>query len=169
MSFALLRIAAYALLVCSVVFAIAGTGWKLADTRWQSKWDSHLLADTEATAQADAYQRQIEQAHQKAMDLVTTDAQQQINHANADAADAAAAAVSLRDTIDQTVSRLADSQARISACTTASSQAAARAARVLADVLKRADQRAGVLATTADQARARGLACEAAYDAVDSK
>jgi hypothetical protein len=34
---------------------------------------------------------------------------------------------------------------------------------VLADVFKRADQRAGDLAAIADQARARGLTCEQAY------
>jgi len=44
--------------------------------------------------------------------------------------------------------------------------AAARAAAVLADVLKRADQRAGDLAEVADQARARGVTCEAAYGAI---
>ncbi|WP_442966277.1 DUF2514 family protein [Pseudomonas sp. URMO17WK12:I11] len=35
---------------------------------------------------------------------------------------------------------------------------------MLADVLKRADQRAGDLAEVADQARARGVTCEQAYD-----
>jgi hypothetical protein len=37
---------------------------------------------------------------------------------------------------------------------------------VLADVFKRADQRAGDLAEVADQARARGVTCEQAYDGV---
>jgi hypothetical protein len=36
---------------------------------------------------------------------------------------------------------------------------------VLADVLGRADQRAGELAAIADRSRVRGLSCEAAYDA----
>ncbi|WP_346348924.1 DUF2514 family protein [Pseudomonas moorei] len=39
----------------------------------------------------------------------------------------------------------------------------ARAAAVLADVFKRANQRAGDLAEVADQARARGQTCEQAY------
>jgi hypothetical protein len=37
---------------------------------------------------------------------------------------------------------------------------------VLADVLGRADERAGILAVHADAARAAGLACERAYDAL---
>ncbi|PAM81011.1 hypothetical protein CES87_28095 [Pseudomonas sp. ERMR1:02] len=45
-------------------------------------------------------------------------------------------------------------------------KAAARAAMVLADVLKRADQRAGDLAEVADQARGRGMTCEQAYDGI---
>ncbi|WP_406822903.1 DUF2514 family protein [Pseudomonas asplenii] len=49
-------------------------------------------------------------------------------------------------------------------CTAGAGEAVARYARVLADVLERADKRAGVLAAAADQSRARGVACEAAYD-----
>lgn len=169
MSLALLRIAAYALLVCAVVFAIAGMGWKVADDQWQAKWDSHLADDAKATAHAQAEQRAIEAMRQQSINKVTTDAQTAIDQARADAAAADAATHSLRDSIDQTVSRLADSQASLSACATDASKAAARAARVLADLLKRADQRAGILAGAADQARARGLACERAYDALDSK
>ena len=59
---------------------------------------------------------------------------------------------------------VAASEASGSSCTAAASKAAARAAAVLADVFTRADQRAGDLAAFADQARARGLTCEQAYD-----
>jgi hypothetical protein len=37
---------------------------------------------------------------------------------------------------------------------------------VLADLLSRADERAGELAAAYDRARAAGLACEQAYDAL---
>ncbi|WP_412139149.1 DUF2514 family protein [Erwinia tracheiphila] len=37
---------------------------------------------------------------------------------------------------------------------------------MLADLFRRADKRAGELAGEADEARARGLACEAAYDSI---
>ncbi|MGH8384914.1 MAG: DUF2514 family protein [Pseudomonas sp.] len=37
---------------------------------------------------------------------------------------------------------------------------------MLADVFKRADQRAGELAAVADQARARGVTCELIYNAL---
>lgn len=139
-----------------------------ANATWQAKWSDHLADDAQATAKAQAEQRAIEAMRQQSINKVTQDAQQAIDRAQADAADAAATAVSLRDAIDQTVSRLADSQARISACTTDASKAAATHARVLADVLKRADQAAGHMAGVADQAIERGLSCERAYDEVSA-
>ncbi len=53
-----------------------------------------------------------------------------------------------------------------SAATAAEREATADAIGVLANVLGRADERAGILASTADQARARGAACERAFDTV---
>lgn len=160
---------AYGVLFVVVVFAIGAVGYRISDNQWQSKWDSHLLADTAATAQAQTEQRAIEAMRQQSINKVTQDAQHAIYQARTDAAAADAATHSLRDAIDQTVSRLADSQASLSACTTDAGQAATKAARVLADVLKLADHRAGILAGTADQAIARGLACEAAYDGLEKR
>ncbi|MNC60099.1 hypothetical protein D3C75_1099550 [compost metagenome] len=70
----------------------------------------------------------------------------------------------MRGAADDLTRRLAASETSGNSCTAAASKAAARAAVVLADVLKRADQRAGDLAAIADQARVRGLTCEQAYD-----
>lgn len=52
--------------------------------------------------------------------------------------------------------------------TVAEREAAADAIGVLADVLGRADRRAGILASYADAARAAGLKCERDYDALKS-
>lgn len=56
--------------------------------------------------------------------------------------------------------------ARGRATTPANSAAAGDPLGVLADVLDRADQRAGVLADYADRSRIAGLACEASYQAL---
>ncbi|WP_256584920.1 DUF2514 family protein [Pseudomonas sp. Irchel s3a18] len=72
----------------------------------------------------------------------------------------------LRDHHAQGSRRLSASQSSGHSCTAAASQAATRAVLVLADVLKRADQRAGDLAATADQASSRGVICEHSYDVV---
>lgn len=161
---------AYCVLAVSVLAAIAGTGWRIGvnqtEATWQAKWDHHLAEDATKTAQAQAEQRAIEAMRQQSINKVTTDAQTAIDKANADAADAAALAGSVQQAADRLAARLADSQARVSACTTDASKAAAENARVLADVLKRADTRAGHLAGVADQAIERGLSCERAYDAI---
>lgn len=145
-------------------------GRDMANAAWQVKWDAHALADSEATRIADAAERTKEQARQAAMNKVIQDGQQQIDAANADAAAHADAARGLYNTVDQLTGALSDSEASSSACATSASKAATKAARVLADVFKLADQAAGTMAATADQAMTRGLLCERAYDAVsDSK
>lgn len=157
---------AYAILAVVVIVAIASVGWRngaqQANAAWQSKWDQHLASDATGTAEAQAEQRAIEAMRQQSINKVTQDAQQAIDRANADAADANSAADGLRDAAD----RYVDSQGRLASCTTAASQAATAHARLLADVLKRADERAGRLAAVADQAYLRGLSCEQAYDAL---
>jgi len=75
---------------------------------------------------------------------------------------AVAAADSLRVESNKLASRLASCNAG----TAVERKARERAAMVFADLLRRADQRAGELAAAYDDARARGLTCELAYDAV---
>lgn len=159
----------HALAVIGLAYALTtayGAGHRRADEAWQAKWSQHLADDAKATARHEAQLRELEQARQTAINEVTADAQAKIDQAAADAAVAAATAHSLRDEADRISAELADSEAGRSACATAASKAAAHRARMLADVFKRADERAGELAAAADQARARGLACEAAYDAL---
>lgn len=50
--------------------------------------------------------------------------------------------------------------------TASGGQAGTTGSELLAELFRRADQRAGELAAIADQARIRGLTCEAAYDAL---
>lgn len=66
---------------------------------------------------------------------------------------------SSRDAADATAGRVAASQAGSHSCITAASQAATRAVKVLANVFKRANQRAGDLATGAGQHPSMGVTC----------
>lgn len=107
-----------------------------------------------------------EQALQATIDKQDQDARHaQAQHA-ADRAAATAAADRLREQL-ATIARASSAGARVAAVDAASiarERAAADAtARVLADVLQRADDRAGALAGFADAAHAAGLACERAY------
>ena len=139
-------------------------GVSVTTTEWQGKWDKQALELAEAKAKAIELVREEEQRRQAAIDGVRQHAEQQIARAEADAAAADAAADSLREQ----AKRLA---ARASQCTshptaTQSGKATAQPSVVLADVLGRADERAGQLAAAYDRARAAGLTCEAAYDAL---
>ena len=139
-------------------------GVNVTYTAWQSKWDKQALKLAEAKAKAIELVREEEQRRQAAIDGVRQHAEQQIARAEADAAAADAAADSLREQ----AKRLA---ARASQCTshptaTQSGKATTEPGVVLADVLGRADARAGELAAAYDRSRAAGLACERAYDAL---
>ena len=150
------RILPYIAAVLQVAGALFGAyhhGLSVKDAEWQSAWSDRDTRDVQAKAENEASARVREQAYQ-----------QSINKAVADAATDRASSAGMRGAVDDLTRRLAASEASGHSCTAAASKAAARAATMLSDVLKRADQRAGELAEVADQARARGMTCEKAYD-----
>lgn len=152
------------LLVAAVLFGAYHHGVTVTDEKWQSEWNNRDARDAETRAFNEAAECTKEQAYQQSINKAVQDGQRIIDQATADAAAAPASADGLRGAADNLANRLAASEASGNSCTTAAGKAAARAAMVLADVLKRADQRAGDLAAVADQARARGVTCEQAYD-----
>lgn len=142
-------------------------GYERADRKWAVEWQKRDAADAALQLLAEQDARAEEQRRVNAAQQVQAHAAQEIEKARTDADTAAAASGQLRD-------QLAKLQARLRSAGGAASTLAAcapvtRAAGVLSDLLKRADQRAGVLASLADQARIRGLTCEAAYDSLEAK
>lgn len=102
---------------------------------------------------------------QRAAEEVNRVASNKLAAARRDAAAADAARAGVLD-------RVAELQARATAADSGSAatrQAAAAAARMLADLQRRADERAGILAAYADEARIAGQACERAYDSLTEK
>ncbi len=169
MNAAMLKVGGAAL-ACLLLVALAGwslmraydLGMSVKDTEWQARWNARDAGDKQAWALAEKAEREKEQARQNSINKAVQDGQRTIDEAVADAA-AARADLSMRDAADRAASRTA-SQVGGNSCTAAASAAASRAVLVLADVLKRADQRAEDLAATADQRGARGVTCEQAYD-----
>lgn len=155
--------------IAAVVVVLVGLfmayshGQSVKDYEWQAKWSARDTNDAAAKALNESKERTKEQARQQTINKVIQDGQKVIDQAYADAA-ASRDDRSLRDAADATAGRVAASQAGGHSCTAAASQAATRAVMVFADVLKRADQRAGDLAADADQSRGRGVTCERAYD-----
>jgi len=152
------------LLVSGALFGAYHHGVSVTDAKWLSAWHQRDADDKAAALENETRERAKEQARQLSINKAIQDGQRTIDQATADATAAHAAADSLRGAADAITARLSASQAGGNSCTAAASKAATRAAMVLADVLKRADQRAGDLAAAADQARARGVTCEQAYD-----
>lgn len=136
-------------------------GVSVTATEWQGQWDKQ--ATELATARADAViaAREADQRRQADIEKVRHDAEKEMARVESDAAAASAVAAGLHEQ----ARRLA---ARANQCTshsgvTQSGAAAGQPAVVLAELLGRADARAGELARAYDRARASGLACQRAY------
>ncbi|WP_321967671.1 DUF2514 family protein [Burkholderia cepacia] len=123
-----------------------------------------VRASTAATQKAQiaavAAARAEEQRRTAAQSEIANDANQQRTAALADAFAARAAAGSLQQRVDQLVAASRHPSAA------AGSPATGDALDLLADVLGRADQRAGELAEYADRAHIAGRQCERDYDAL---
>ncbi|ALD90783.1 hypothetical protein CR3_1554 [Cupriavidus gilardii CR3] len=106
--------------------------------------------------------RAEEQRRIAAQSEIANAAKQEADKARADARAADAVAGQLR----QRVAELVAASRAGNPAATSGSEAAGDPLGVLADVLSRADRRAGILAEYADAARIAGQACERAYDAL---
>lgn len=155
-----------ATVAAAALYGAYSHGVSTTDASWQSRWDRQLADQAEAKAKATEQARIEEQRRQAAIHEVTTNAQTQIDQAQADAAAARATADSLRDQ----AKRLAAAAGK--ACSNPGTATAGRPASttsmVLADLFGRADQAAGDLAAAYDRARIAGLACERAYNSLMS-
>jgi chromosome segregation ATPase len=153
---------AVVLLIALLAGAVVYQTLALASARTEHA-DYVARADKAAKDATDAA-RAEEQRRQREINQVRDDAQHQIKAAADDAAVAAATADSLQQQIDKLLagrsacdSRVAQGSATIRDLTT-----------VLADLRRRADERAGELARIADASRIAGQACERAYDSLSS-
>lgn len=155
-----------------VIAALAGGGVVLYRTghaageegerkTWQAKWNEEAARLATARTKAEQEARKEELRRQAEIDEVRDHAQEQIAQAQDDAAAADLESGRLREQARRLAARA--SQCASGSHATQGGPAAGQAAVVLADLLSRADERAGELAAAYDRARASGLACERAY------
>ena len=141
--------------VLALLVAVAGYGYHHGVQRERARTDARIQA---AEANARAITARRFQTLQEASDAEFTARQT----AQRDAAAARAAVVGLRQrAADFAASSLPDSPASAPGCAAADDRA-----RVLADLLGSAAERADELAVAADSARLAGQLCERAYDAL---
>lgn len=141
-------------------------GYGEADAAWSLKWQQRDAADATALALRQAEARTEEQRRQGEIDAIEKRAEGQIAEAVADADRARVVADGLHDEAAKLATRLAASERARRAATAIGSPPGTSGSELLAELFRRADQRAGELAAIADQARIRGLTCEIAYDAL---
>jgi hypothetical protein len=151
----------YYLMAGALVAASLG-GYKVADWQWSAKWSAHMTADAEANQKAleEVQNKQkrltveLEHAYKTAKDLQ--------DKYESDRIAAADSAQRLRDQIEKYRAAAGNDNS-----TTISVSANAATDRLLlANVLTRIDERAGVLAAYADANRNALINCNAEYNAV---
>jgi regulator of protease activity HflC (stomatin/prohibitin superfamily) len=130
----------------------------------QALWDADTARRTREALAAEQAARAEEQRRAEAQKEVERETQRLLDRAEADRLAAVAAA----DGVRQRAQRLAAQcgAAPVHPGAAGGGQAAEGPGLVLADVLSRIDGRAGELAAAYDRARAAGLACERAYNAL---
>jgi len=140
---------------------------RLGAERDAAQVHAELAGEREAAAtaalQASEKYRKLEDKHRDDLRTIDAQARQELARSAADADAARAAAGRLRgDLADYITAHRAAAQARAAAGQCAPDTGALD---LLAELQRRADERAGDLARIADDARGRGSACERAYDA----
>lgn len=138
------------------------TAWSIQGWRKDAAIERERAAHHQAVAIAHAQTREIEQRRQQEIEHVRTEAQQQIAQAVVDAGTAGATADRLRDEL----ARVRGTASR--ACTSNGSTATIDTVGVLIDMLTGVESVGREIAEYADRARIAGLACEKAYDSLQT-
>lgn len=157
-------------LLGGIVYSIHHHGYESGKSEteqaWNLKWAKRDGQDLLELAGRQQHERTEEQRRQNEINQVTADAQTQLDKARLDAANAKSASDKLQLTIANIRRQLAASEtSKLSAIANASATRA-NSGVLLADVLSKSVERNQKLATTADEWRVNGLACERSYDAV---
>lgn len=154
--------------------AVAGALWlsynhgrSVEQAMWTAKWEREAKRLTDEKNEALLQVHELELKAQQKIEEVQQHAEQQLarNESDRNAADAAFA--SLHKRAEQLASRAGNCPSH--ATVAPGSKAGSSASVVLADVLRRADERAGELAAAYDRSRTAGLACEEAYAALTGR
>jgi hypothetical protein len=147
-------------LIALALVATFAAGWTVNGWRKDAAYETERADLHQAVADAQQKAREEERRRQEEIENVRTQAQQQIDQARTDAADAGATAGQLRTQL----ARLRAASGHT--CAAGGSPATVDAIGVLIDVLEGVESTGREIAEYADRARIAGQACERAYDSL---
>jgi len=152
----------YAIALAAVVALSAWAGHEWSDNKWQTKWANAEAKSSKA--QSELIAAAVKKHNDRATELekINNDLKKQFADLEVSRRTAELASGGLSESISNSVRR--SSACNNPAATTSERAAAATNITVLADVLRRADRRAGDLAEIADRSRIAGFGCQVAYE-----
>lgn len=131
--------------------------------RWNERWDKRDLADKQAEIDAQRARTALERQRQDEIDKIQADAQREADRLNALRTAANRNAMQLQQGVEAAIASLRTGQA---ASLTGSSKAGNATSVLLAQLYRELNAAAIDYAGEADRARAAGLTCERAWDAM---
>lgn len=150
--------------LCLFSHARYQAGFQKSDSAWKLKEARRLKDQATNQAREEASARNEEERRKNEARMAADEADRKLAALRAEAANAQSVSNGLRATLSDIKRQLAASETGRLSATAAASAARAQTAILLANVLDRADQRAGELAEYADRARIAGETCERIYN-----
>lgn len=159
----MIRYAIGAAVALAILFGAYSCGASNENTRWQSEWNARDARDKDAFNKAADESRNKEQSAQQSVNEVSQNAAVEISKIGAAGDDLAAAGAGLRQSANKLAS---NSEVSCDTITAKRGASTTRAAMVLSELLGRAEKRLSELAGLYDEARVRGMACQASYERI---
>lgn len=131
--------------------------------RWNLRWADRDRADLQAAMDAEKDRQSLERRNQDAIDKLQSNAQLEADRLNRARAAADSKSLQLQQGIERAIAQLSG---RSNTGTTPGGSPDTPTGLLLAQLYREIDAAAGNYAAEADRARAAGLTCERAYDAV---
>lgn len=161
------KVAVFMFIILCIAILLRGSynvGYQSATMFWSNKWEKRNSKDAMAALRNVQYNRNKEILYQRRMNELINQSEKKMELLQHDVDTANTVANKLREKIDQYVkqSDLSRNPGITPSCATSDRDKI----RVLTELFKRSDERAGIMAEIADNARLRGLACESAYHSV---
>lgn len=156
----------YAALAAAALWAAYSLGKSTENDRWQSLWSQRDAESAAAVARKEGEERVKEASWQALIERARNEGNERIKATEQRIAAVSADSIGLRKSIEGYAARYLESQKRIAALATSGGAPTGAACGLLPRLLDESIAMAQVYAATADRARARGLTCERAYDAV---